>query len=197
MRFRSLDKITRGLRVYSQVAARAPAVPGMTHTSSTMEECILHKRASQASAIPAAWHLLTKPSVDTGFNAVELIRSSPLLSRREQEITENTDAKDLLEKLATGELSSAEVTTAFCKRAALAHQLTNCCTEIFFEQALDAARHADAYLAKTGQTLGPLHGLPVSMKDLFRITGQDTTIGKSVPRSRALIEKKNRGHVAD
>lgn len=169
----------------------------MTHTSSTMEECILHKRASQASAIPAAWHLLTKPSVDTGFNAVELIRSSPLLSRREQEITENTDAKDLLEKLATGELSSVEVTTAFCKRAALAHQLTNCCTEIFFEQALDAARHADAYLAKTGQTLGPLHGLPVSMKDLFRITGQDTTIGKSVPRSRALVERENRGHVAD
>jgi amidase len=85
--------------------------------------------------------------------------------------------KVLLEKLAAGELSSVEVTSAFCKRAALAHQLTNCCTEIFFEEALEVAQHADAYLAKTGKTLGPLHGLPVSMKDLFRIKGHDSTIG--------------------
>lgn len=174
-----LKKVTRNLRSDSQIAALAPAsnLYDTTQPSSTMEECIVQKRASQASAIPAAWKLPMIPSVETGFNVLEYIRSLSLLSPKEEYITETTDASILLEKLATGELSSVEVTTAFCKRAALAHQLTNCCTEIFFEEGLDAARHADAYLAKTGNTLGPLHGLPISMKDLFRIKGQDSTIG--------------------
>lgn len=179
MRPRPLAKVTQGLRLYSQFTARAAAsaVLNMTQSTWTMEESILQKRASQASAIPAAWKLPTVPAVDTGFNALDFIRSVPILSREETEITETTDAKVLLAKLATGELSSVKVTTAFCKRAAIAHQLTNCCTELFFEEALATARHADAYLAKTGKTLGPLHGLPISMKDLFRIKGQDSTIG--------------------
>ncbi|KAJ5086509.1 hypothetical protein NUU61_007816 [Penicillium alfredii] len=184
MRPRSLGNSTRGLRLYSQAAAHTPATPNslyynnMTRTSNDMlEERVLQKRARQKSAIPAAWHLPKVPSPETGFNALEFIRQSTLLSPKEREITETTDAKILLDQLAAGELSSVDVTTAFCKRAALAHQLTNCCTEIFFDEALEAARHADAHLAKTGKTLGPLHGLPVSMKDLFRIKGQDSTIG--------------------
>lgn len=179
---RPLARLSRSLRSYSQITARAAAsaVPNMTQTTWTMEDSIIQKRASQASAIPAAWKLPTVPPAETGFNALDFIRNFPILSPEETEITETTDAKVLLDKLATGELSSVKVTTAFCKRAAIAHQLTNCCTELFFDEALVAAQHADAYLAKTGRTLGPLHGLPISMKDLFRIKGQDSTIGMLV-----------------
>ncbi|KAJ5151618.1 hypothetical protein N7492_009913 [Penicillium capsulatum] len=178
MRPRPLSTIAQSLRSYSQLTVRsAAAVPNMTRSIPTLEECIIQKRAAQASAIPAAWKLSTVPAAETGFNALDYIRNVPILSPEETAITETMDAKVLLDKLATGKLSSVEVTAAFCKRAAVAHQLTNCCTELFFEEALEAARHADAYLAKTGRTLGPLHGLPISMKDLFRIKGQDSTIG--------------------
>lgn len=47
---------------------------------------------------------------------------SGLLSAEELAITEQTAAV-LVDKLAKGELSSVQVTTAFCKRAAIAHQL--------------------------------------------------------------------------
>jgi Asp-tRNA(Asn)/Glu-tRNA(Gln) amidotransferase A subunit family amidase len=35
----------------------------------------------------------------------------------------------------------------------------------------------DAYQRRTGKLVGPLHGLPISVKDTFKITGCDTTIG--------------------
>jgi Asp-tRNA(Asn)/Glu-tRNA(Gln) amidotransferase A subunit family amidase len=35
----------------------------------------------------------------------------------------------------------------------------------------------DEHLQKTGQPVGPLHGLPVSFKDCFNIEGVPTTIG--------------------
>ena len=35
--------------------------------------------------------------------------------------------------------------------------------------ALKRAAELDTYLAKTGKVVGPLHGLPISLKDQFRI----------------------------
>lgn len=35
----------------------------------------------------------------------------------------------------------------------------------------------DAHLADTGTTVGPLHGLPVSLKDQFRVEGTETSMG--------------------
>lgn len=54
---------------------------------------------------------------------LQAAKRSGLLSERELDITENHTARDLLSKLAARELISVEVTTAFCKRAALAQQL--------------------------------------------------------------------------
>lgn len=142
-----------------------------------MKERIAQKRASQAASIPKEWCLSSLPPKESGDNALQLIRNARVLTQKEMDITENVDAELLLKKLASKELSSAEVTTAFCKRAALAHQLTNCCTEMFFDEALESARQADAHLARTGETLGPLHGLPVSLKDVFRVKGHDATVG--------------------
>ena len=35
----------------------------------------------------------------------------------------------------------------------------------------------DGHLETHGKTLGPLHGLPVSLKDQFHVKGYDTTMG--------------------
>lgn len=47
---------------------------------------------------------------------------------------------------------------------------------MLFQQAQDRARHLDS-LREKGQLAGPLHGLPISVKDSFQIQGTDATIG--------------------
>ncbi|RAO65108.1 uncharacterized protein BHQ10_001120 [Talaromyces amestolkiae] len=135
------------------------------------------KQSLQASLIPAEWRLPSIPPVEEVPDALEYIRKSNLLSERELSITETSDVSVLLHKLASGQLSSLEVTKAFAKRAMLAHQLTNCCTEIFLGDAFERARQLDDYLEQTGEIIGPLHGLPVSIKDLFNVKGVDSCIG--------------------
>jgi hypothetical protein len=159
----------------------------MTTTISTPTylERAAEKRANQLALIPPEWRLSPVPSVESHPDALAYIRS--ILTPGELALTEETDITVLLRKLASAELSSLELTRAFAKRAALAHQLTICCTEIFFEEAFATAEQMDEYLAKTGTTVGPLHGLPVSIKDLFSVKGVDTSIGRDLPSNLNLL----------
>lgn len=139
------------------------------------------KRTQAAAKIPPAWRLpstfLANISQVSSQSVLDIPRTCGLLNDRELQITESCDATDLLSKLAARKYSSLEVTTAFAKRAAIAQQLTSCLTETFFEQALARAKQLDEYLEKTGTVIGPLHGLPVSIKDSFSLEGIPTTIG--------------------
>lgn len=54
----------------------------------------------------------------------------------------------------------------------------NCLTEIFVEHALQRASGLDEHLSKTGKVVGPLHGLPVSLKDQLAMKGLETVMGK-------------------
>ena len=49
--------------------------------------------------------------------------------------------------------------------------------EIFFDAAIEQAKELDALFAKNGRPVGPLHGLPVSLKDQFHVKGVETTMG--------------------
>jgi len=88
-----------------------------------------------------------------------------------------SSVSDLVSALASGTWSSTAVTTAFCKRATIAQQLVNRLTEILFSNALVRAQKCDDYLAKEGKSMGPLHGLPISFKDVFAIKGVEASIG--------------------
>lgn len=46
---------------------------------------------------------------------------------------------------------------------------TNCALEFFPEAALAQAKELDAYFEKHKKPVGPLHGLPVSLKDQARV----------------------------
>jgi amidase len=46
-----------------------------------------------------------------------------------------------------------------------------------FEDALARAKACDEYLASKGTVMGPLHGLPISVKDSFSVKGYQTTMG--------------------
>lgn len=53
----------------------------------------------------------------------------------------------------------------------------NCLHEIFFDEAIAVASALDKYFAENKKPLGPLHGLPVSLKDQFHIKVVETTMG--------------------
>jgi amidase len=53
----------------------------------------------------------------------------------------------------------------------------HCLHEIFFEAAINDAELLDEYYAQHGKPLGPLHGLPISLKDQFHVRGVETTMG--------------------
>ncbi len=100
-----------------------------------------------------------------------------MLTLQELEITSISDASILLKRIAASELSAFDVIGAFLKRAAFAQQLIGCCTEMLFEEAMERAWELDRVLAETGRTVGPLHGLPISVKDIFDVKGHDSTVG--------------------
>ena len=66
---------------------------------------------------------------------------------------------------------------AYCKRAAIAQQTVNCLTEICFDEAIAEATRQDMVFAETGKVIGPLHGLPVSIKDHVNVAGLRSTLG--------------------
>jgi Asp-tRNA(Asn)/Glu-tRNA(Gln) amidotransferase A subunit family amidase len=55
--------------------------------------------------------------------------------------------------------------------------VTACLTEPLFTRAFRQATKLDEHLSRTGSPIGPLHGLPVSVKDTFDIAGVDSSIG--------------------
>ena len=46
-----------------------------------------------------------------------------------------------------------------------------------FDMALHTAQELDEHLKKTRPVKGPLHRLPISLKDQFHVEGYDTTMG--------------------
>ncbi|PDW02456.1 amidase [Candidatus Viridilinea mediisalina] len=79
-------------------------------------------------------------------------------------------------QLHAGALSPIELTEAALQRLANLDPQLNAFQLVLAEQALADARRATAELA-AGQQRGPLHGVPVAVKDLFDMTGLPTTAG--------------------
>ncbi|KAI9164179.1 amidase signature domain-containing protein [Paramyrothecium foliicola] len=142
---------------------------------------IAAKQAERAARIPEEWRLPTATLADLSetseVSAFSLLETHQWLNEDERRLTENFTAQELCLEISSGKVTALEVCRAFCHRAAIAQQLINCATEIMFEEALLRAQELDNYFAKEGKVVGPLHGLPISVKDTFNIKGQATTVG--------------------
>ena len=119
------------------------------------------------------------PKVDEATlpnNLVEYALNSGYYTPAERTIIES-EAEDILKNIASRKWTSLEVAKAFCKASAYAQELTNCVTEVLYPEAMERAQYLDDYLAKNGKTIGPLHGLPISLKDSFIVPPHPASIG--------------------
>src|ERR1700716_1426076 len=77
-----------------------------------------------------------------------------------------TSATELASLIRHHELSHVELMTSTIERIELRNPSLNAFVHVDFAQAMERARAAEAAL-KPGAALGPLHGVPAAMKDLF------------------------------
>lgn len=115
-----------------------------------------------------------EPPVPVALNVTTI--PSKLWSPEVTRITE-LPVEILLQRIATGELRSKEVVTSFLQRAGMAGKLVNCITELLPERAIARATELDDYLAKKGKPIGPLHGLPISVKEHIAMKGLHLNAG--------------------
>lgn len=82
----------------------------------------------------------------------------------------------LAKAIGSGELTSQQLTTDYLERLQKQGAALNAVAQVTAEQALEAAYHCDQ-MKRTGNPLGPLHGIPFGAKDLFAALGTETHWG--------------------
>lgn len=91
--------------------------------------------------------------------------------------------QQLSEQLRTRRVSPVDVTDAYLARIASQDPKLESFVEVYAEDARLAARGAEAAI-RSGHTVGPLHGIPVALKDLIEIEGKIVTGGCEAWRER-------------
>ena len=86
---------------------------------------------------------------------------------------------DVAERIKRRELSPVTVTEAVLERIHRINPQLNAFITVMDDEAMNAARMAEAEIAK-GDYRGPLHGVPISLKDLLFTRGARTTAGSRI-----------------
>jgi fatty acid amide hydrolase len=102
-------------------------------------------------------------------------------------------ARDIVRLIAAGNLSSAEVVDHFVARLKAVNGKLNAMTVDLSKSARTAAAEVDKARAR-GETLPPLAGLPVTIKDCFDLAGTASTFGLTTRRDA--IERADDPYVA-
>jgi aspartyl-tRNA(Asn)/glutamyl-tRNA(Gln) amidotransferase subunit A len=108
-----------------------------------------------------------------------------------------TPATELIERMRRRDLSPVELMQAVLERAEHLQPTLNAFMTLDAERALSTAHDAEAAVTR-GSDLGPLHGLPVSIKDLEQTAGLRTTFGSkhfehNVPEVDGVVAARLRG----
>jgi aspartyl-tRNA(Asn)/glutamyl-tRNA(Gln) amidotransferase subunit A len=93
----------------------------------------------------------------------------------------------LSRRLAAAETSSREIVEACLARTAALDGKLHAYVEVYRDEAIAGANAADLQ-RKAGLARGPLHGLPIALKDLLHIEGRATTAGSKSWRGRIATE---------
>ncbi|KAJ9611175.1 hypothetical protein H2200_004358 [Cladophialophora chaetospira] len=150
------------------------AVPKGTPEFEEKREALLRTFADK---VPKEYYIPQDVIDNPPQDVSNLATTFGILTPQQIEITEQYDATGLAQAIAEKKYSAVEVVKAFSTRAIIAHQLTCCLTQWFPDEAIEQARKADEYLEKNGKPIGPLHGVPVSIKDHMPIAGTYSSYG--------------------
>lgn len=85
-----------------------------------------------------------------------------------------------------GRISAVELTGTMLARIAAVEPLTRAYECVLHDKAIEAAAQADRELA-AGRDRGPLHGLPIALKDIYDMAGVPTTASSPV-RANAVAD---------
>jgi hypothetical protein len=92
-------------------------------------------------------------------------------------------ATELTARICRRDLSPVEVVEAYLGRIKDRNPSVNAYTLVLSDQAMDAAREAETTMM-SGRPLGPLHGVPVAIKDLDDLAGVPSSMGSLAVQNR-------------
>ena len=92
-------------------------------------------------------------------------------------------ATELAARIRRRDISPVEAVESYLRRIEERNPALNAYTLVLAEQATDAARAAEAAVM-SGRPLGPLHGVPVAIKDLDDVAGVPTSMGSLAVENR-------------
>ncbi|HEX9978716.1 MAG TPA: Asp-tRNA(Asn)/Glu-tRNA(Gln) amidotransferase subunit GatA, partial [Acidimicrobiia bacterium] len=101
-------------------------------------------------------------------------------------------------RLRAGDLRSVDLLTAVRRRASMTEAILHAYLTIDYDGAMAAAEAADAALTR-GEDWGPLHGIPIALKDNLVTRGLETTCSSRIlsgwipPYSATVVERLRRG----
>ncbi|KXX74804.1 Acetamidase [Madurella mycetomatis] len=156
--------------------AMVPMVLTLFGSARPWKETVAKKLRANDAKIPEQWRL-DNHVIATARSRKQIAGDfiERLLDVQTRHIT-SFDVPDLVANMANGSLTAVQVAGAYCKRAAFAHQLSNLLLEIGFDDALARAKELDSYFEANGKLIGPLHGVPLTLKDQFHVKGLETSM---------------------
>ncbi|MBX9722249.1 MAG: hypothetical protein K2X81_12690, partial [Candidatus Obscuribacterales bacterium] len=87
-------------------------------------------------------------------------------------------AHKLAEEIRSKRLSPVDLIESFLQRISAQDPKLHSFVEIYGQDARQAAAAADKAI-RSGNTIGPLHGIPIALKDLIEIEGKIVTGGSA------------------
>ncbi|KAI5291888.1 hypothetical protein KEM54_000001 [Ascosphaera aggregata] len=147
------------------------------------QDIVAEKRKTRDAKFPPEWLIPEEELPGSEVtNVLDFPNTCGKLTERELEVTTKYDAVDIVEKITWRKFSVEEVQLHFAREPPLRIKCrslqVNCLTEILFDDAIERAQELDKQLAANpDQSLPPLFGLPVSIKDSIPIKGYDASSG--------------------
>jgi len=162
---------------------------------------MIKKNKSELSSNPSRRDVIK--TIGLGMAAGTLLSPLSSCSNEKQATTHSSQLKDpiynssataIAEGIKRKRISSEEITKIFIDRIQEVNPKINAVVQLAAPQALALAREADQKLAN-GNDLGPLHGVPITIKDSFDTAGIISTAGtlgrtKYVPEEDAVVVKR-------
>src|SRR5512147_2410168 len=129
---------------------------------------------------------VTRRSVLKAAAAGAVLAGANAAAQKREDLTKLT-IDEASQRIAAKSLSSVDLTRAYLERIARVDKRINAYITVLADQALAQAKELDAELA-AGKRRGPLHGIPLALKDNIDTAGIRTTAASAVYANRVPAE---------